>query len=55
MVLKLEGGGWNTLDWSPDNKQLLVANEVSANQSYIYLVDVAGGEKKLVTPATSTK
>ena len=50
MLLKLEGGGWNALDWSPDNKQLLVANEVSANQSYIYLVDVASGEKKLLTP-----
>lgn len=50
MLLKLEGGGWNTLDWSPDNKQLLVAKEVSANQSYIYLVDVASGEKKLLTP-----
>ena len=50
MLLKLEGGGWDALDWSPDNKQLLVANEVSANQSYIYLVDVASGEKKLLTP-----
>ncbi len=50
MLLKLEGGGWGALDWSPDNKQLLVANEVSANQSYIYLVDVASGEKKLLTP-----
>ncbi len=50
MVMKLEGGGWGALDWSPDNKQLLVANEVSANQSYIYLVDVASGEKKLLTP-----
>jgi dipeptidyl aminopeptidase/acylaminoacyl peptidase len=50
MLLKLEGGGWSTLDWSPDNKQLLVANEVSANQSYIYVVDVASGEKKLLTP-----
>ena len=50
MLLKLEGGGWGALDWSPDNKQLLLANEVSANQSYIYLVDVASGEKKLLTP-----
>src|SRR5689334_9627166 len=50
MLLQLQGGGWGALDWSPDNKQLLVMNEVSANQSYIWLVDAATGEKKLLTP-----
>jgi dipeptidyl aminopeptidase/acylaminoacyl peptidase len=50
MLLQLQGGGWQSLDWSPDNKQLLVVNEVSANESYLYLVDVAKGEKKLLTP-----
>lgn len=50
MLLQLQGGGWQTLDWSADNKQLLVMNEVSANETYLYLVDVAKGEKKLLTP-----
>jgi dipeptidyl aminopeptidase/acylaminoacyl peptidase len=50
MLLKLEGGGWSVADWSPDNKKLLVQQEVSANLSYLWLVDAASGEKKLLTP-----
>jgi dipeptidyl aminopeptidase/acylaminoacyl peptidase len=50
MLLQLEGGGWSAQDWSPDNKKLLVRNDVSANQSYLWLVDAASGEKKLLTP-----
>ena len=50
MLLQLEGGGWGVADWSPDNKKLLVIEEVSANQTYLWLADVASGEKKLLTP-----
>ncbi|HEX4605044.1 MAG TPA: prolyl oligopeptidase family serine peptidase, partial [Candidatus Angelobacter sp.] len=53
MLLQLEGGGWGVVDWSPDNKKLLVLQEVSANQSYLWLADVATGEKKLLTPKAS--
>ncbi|HVH89437.1 MAG TPA: S9 family peptidase [Terriglobales bacterium] len=49
MLLQLEGGGWQPLDWSPDDKQLLLHQEVSANESYIWLVDVGSGQKKLLT------
>jgi dipeptidyl aminopeptidase/acylaminoacyl peptidase len=52
MLLQLDGGGWGVEDWSPDNKKLLVLEEISANQSYLWLVDVASGEKKLLTPRT---
>src|SRR5262249_13111506 len=52
MVLQLEGGGWGVLDWSPDNKKLLLEQGLSANQSYLWLADVASGEKKLLTPKT---
>jgi dipeptidyl aminopeptidase/acylaminoacyl peptidase len=50
MLLQLEGGGWGATDWSPDNKKLLVLQEISANQSYLWLVDSASGEKKQLTP-----
>ncbi|HEX7289049.1 MAG TPA: prolyl oligopeptidase family serine peptidase [Candidatus Angelobacter sp.] len=50
MLLQLEGGGWGASDWSGDNKKLLVLQEISANQSYIWLADTATGEKKLLTP-----
>jgi dipeptidyl aminopeptidase/acylaminoacyl peptidase len=49
-LIRLEGGGWTTLDWSPDDKQILVLEEISANESYLWLADSATGEKKLLTP-----
>lgn len=53
MLLQLDGGGWFALDWSRDNTKLLLGNYVSANESYIWLVDVATGTKKLLTPKVS--
>lgn len=50
MLLQLEGGGWMPTDWFPDDKKILVLERVSANQSYLWLVDAATGEKKLLTP-----
>ncbi|HYE16251.1 MAG TPA: prolyl oligopeptidase family serine peptidase, partial [Pyrinomonadaceae bacterium] len=45
-----EGGGWGASDWSPDDKQLLVVEFLSANESYLWLIDAATGAKTLVTP-----
>ena len=50
LVLELKGGGWGALDWSPDDKQLAVIEYVSVNESYLWLVDVATGERRLLTP-----
>jgi dipeptidyl aminopeptidase/acylaminoacyl peptidase len=50
MVAPMEGGGWNVDDWSPDGKQLLVTNYVSAAESYVWLLDVESGKKELLTP-----
>src|SRR4029079_5604915 len=50
LLVRLEGGGWEPLDFSPDDKRLLALNRVSMNESYLWLVDVATGEKSLVTP-----
>jgi dipeptidyl aminopeptidase/acylaminoacyl peptidase len=49
-VAELQGGGWGVLDWSPDDRTLLVGEGISANESYLWLVDVASGAKTLVTP-----
>ena len=54
MVAQMEGGGWGVSDWSPDGKQLLVENEMSAAESYVWLVDVASGKKDLLTPKTGS-
>ncbi len=50
MLLQLQGGGWRPLSWSFDDKQLVLLEEISANESYLWLVDVAAGQKKLITP-----
>jgi dipeptidyl aminopeptidase/acylaminoacyl peptidase len=52
MLAQLDGGGWTALDWSPDDKTILAENEVSANESYLWSIDVATGTKTLLTPKT---
>lgn len=49
LLLQVDGGGWSVTDISPDEKNLLVYNYMSANQSALYLVDVATGQKKVLT------
>jgi dipeptidyl aminopeptidase/acylaminoacyl peptidase len=48
-------GSWAPVDWAPDGSQLLAGEFISANESYIWLIDVAGGTKKLVTPKGGTE
>jgi dipeptidyl aminopeptidase/acylaminoacyl peptidase len=50
LLTKLEGGGWAPVDWSPDDKQILLLEELSINESYLWLVDAATGEKTALTP-----
>jgi dipeptidyl aminopeptidase/acylaminoacyl peptidase len=54
MIAQMEGGGWGVSDWAPDGKQLLVTNEISAAESYVWLVDVDSGKKDLLTPKPAT-
>lgn len=50
LLVSLDGVGWGAADWSPDDKKLVVTKSVSANESYVYLYDIATGEKTLLTP-----
>ena len=49
MVLELEGGGYAPLDWSRDDRTMLLHQGISVNESYLWLVDVATGVKTLLT------
>jgi len=49
-LASFDGVGWFAGDFSPDDKKMLVGKFISANESYIYLYDVATGEKTLLTP-----
>ena len=50
LLTQLVGGGWQPLDWSPDDKKLLLLEELSINESYLWLVDTATGERTALTP-----
>ena len=55
MVAALEGGGWFPADWSPDDAQVLLTEYVSVNESYLWLVDMESGDKRLLTPKDGPK
>ncbi len=50
MVAEVKGGGWDIVDWSPDDTQLLVLEEISINETYLWLFDAKSGQKKEITP-----
>lgn len=54
LLLQVTGGnGWSVDDWSSDDKQLLVGEGLSVNQSRLHIVDVASGKSTQLSPATS--
>ncbi len=54
LLAQLEGGGWQPMDWSPDDKKILLEEDLSINESYLWLVDTATGEKTALTPRNTT-
>ena len=54
LLLQVEGGGWSVADWSPDDRRLLVVQRLSVNQSFVWLVDAATGEKTELTRSTGS-
>ena len=50
LLTQLAGGGWEPLDWSPDDKHILLEEGLSINESYLWLVDTSTGEKTALTP-----
>jgi dipeptidyl aminopeptidase/acylaminoacyl peptidase len=43
-------GSWAALAWSPDDRRLLVAEFLSANESYLYELDLGSGALQEITP-----
>ncbi len=50
VLARQDGSGWRVLDWSPDDRSLLVLEFVSVNESSLWLFDATSGEKTLMTP-----
>lgn len=55
LVLQVQGGGWAVLDWSPDDKQLLLGEYISINESRIHLLHRTSGEVQLLSPPSGEK
>jgi dipeptidyl aminopeptidase/acylaminoacyl peptidase len=49
-IADLTGGGWSPAAWSPDDQKIALVEGISVNESYIWLCDVATGQKTLLTP-----
>ena len=50
LLAEVKGGGWEVFDWSPDGSQLLVGEEISINESYLWLFDATNGARTELTP-----
>jgi len=55
LLLEVEGGGWGALDFSPDDTKLLVGQYISVVESHLWIVDVATGARRQVTPKDGPK
>lgn len=49
-VARLEGGGWGVLDWSANDRDILLGEYLSINESYLWQLEASTGQKSLITP-----
>ena len=49
VLAELPGGGWSSFAFSHDEKQVVYSEYVSANESYLWLMDVATGQTRRIT------
>jgi dipeptidyl aminopeptidase/acylaminoacyl peptidase len=49
LLTQLQGGGWQPQDWSPDDKEILLIQGISINESHIWLINSATGERNPLT------
>jgi protease II len=55
MVVQADAPGWYPASWSPDATRLAGGLYVSANESSLWLFDVATGERQRLSPETPVK
>ena len=46
-----DGADWYPLDWSPDDRKLLVLKRSSISEAYLYVVDIYTGQRREVEPS----
>lgn len=55
MVSENQGGGWSAADWSVNDAQLILGEQISVNESRIYTLDLATNKKTLLLPIGNEK
>lgn len=55
LLAQLTGGGWRPEDWAPDDSKILVSEEISINETYLWLIDVDSGARTELTPRSTKK
>ena len=50
LLAEVKGGGWEVFDWSPDGSQLLASEEISINETYLWLFNTKTGARTELTP-----
>src|SRR5260370_21361744 len=53
LVVTGDDAAWYPLDWSPDDRKLLVLKYVSIAEAYLYVVDLGSGQKRGGEPAST--
>jgi dipeptidyl aminopeptidase/acylaminoacyl peptidase len=54
-LVKEGKGQWRVLDWSKDDRQLLLMRYVSINEAYLYLFDLVTGATREIGPSAGGK
>ena len=50
LLVQVQGGGWSVADWSKDEKQLLIGENISVNEVKIWLYNFESGSKTRLLP-----
>jgi dipeptidyl aminopeptidase/acylaminoacyl peptidase len=55
MLMQADAPGWEPVGWSPDESRLVAEQYVSANESHLFLVDAANGQRTRLSPEPTNK
>jgi dipeptidyl aminopeptidase/acylaminoacyl peptidase len=53
LVAQVSSPGWEPLDWTEDAKTLLVMQEISINQTNLFVVDASSGQMTQINPMSN--
>jgi dipeptidyl aminopeptidase/acylaminoacyl peptidase len=53
LIAQVNTPGWEPVDWAPDERTLLVKQEISINQTNLFVVDVSSGKMTQVNPLSA--